>query len=250
MAGHKLNAPIVAIESTGIFGYWLVGADGGVFNFGCAAFYGSIGGLRLNAPVVGIGSPEYGGYWLVSADGGVFSFGGTSFFGSMAGQKLSAPIVGMAATGDGQGYWLVGADGGVFAFGDARYGGSEANKISPPIVAIVATPTLADSYWLVGADGNVYNFGLAQQQGSASGTRLAAPIVGMSAIPLFQTCNPGGPGVISTAGYRLVGADGGVFDFGGAQFLGSEAGHSLAKPMVGITSLEPPATSCAGATAG
>ena len=246
MAGHKLNAPIVAIDSEGIFGYWLVGADGGVFNFGCAAFYGSTGGLHLNAPVVGISSPEYGGYWLVSADGGVFSFGGTSFFGSMAGQQLSAPIVGMAATDDGQGYWLVGADGGVFAFGDARYEGSEANKISPPIVAIVATPTIADSYWLVGVDGSVYNFGLAQQQGSAIGTRLAAPIVGMTAIPLLQTCNPGGPGVIFGAGYRLVGADGGVFDYGGAQFLGSESGHSLAKPIVGIASLEPPATDCGG----
>jgi hypothetical protein len=246
MAGHKLNAPIVAIDSTGIFGYWLVGADGGVFNFGCAAFYGSASGLHLNAPVVGIGSPEYGGYWLVSADGGVFSFGGTSYFGSMAGQKLSAPIVGMAATDDAQGYWLVGADGGVFAFGDARYEGSEANKISAPIAAIVAKPTLADSYWLVGADGSVYNFGLAQQQGSASGTRLAAPIVGMTAIPLFQSCNPGGCGMTTDAGYRLVGADGGVFDFGGAQFLGSMAGHSLAKPIVGIASLEPPGGGGAG----
>jgi hypothetical protein len=247
MAGHKLNAPIVAIDSEGVFGYWLAGADGGVFNFGCAAFYGSTGGLHLNAPVVGIASPEYGGYWLVSADGGVFSFGGTSFFGSMAGQQLSAPIVGMAVTGDGQGYWLVGADGGVFAFGDARYEGSMANKISPPIAAIVAMPTIADSYWLVANDGSVYNFGLAPQQGSATGTRLAAPIVGITAIPQF--CNPGAGG-ISGAGYRLVGADGGVFSYGGAQFLGSEAGHTLAKPIVGIASLEPPAIDCGGGGTG
>ena len=35
-------------------GYWLVGADGGVFNYGDAPFYGSAGGTHLNAPVVGM----------------------------------------------------------------------------------------------------------------------------------------------------------------------------------------------------
>jgi hypothetical protein len=34
-------------------GYWLVGADGGVFTFGDAQFYGSMGGKHLNRPVVG-----------------------------------------------------------------------------------------------------------------------------------------------------------------------------------------------------
>lgn len=34
-------------------GYWMVARDGGVFSFGQAAFYGSMGGTRLNAPVVG-----------------------------------------------------------------------------------------------------------------------------------------------------------------------------------------------------
>ncbi|MGH9055094.1 MAG: glycoside hydrolase family 5 protein [Acidimicrobiales bacterium] len=35
-------------------GYWLVGADGGIFSFGDAGFYGSEGGKPLNAPVVGM----------------------------------------------------------------------------------------------------------------------------------------------------------------------------------------------------
>ena len=35
-------------------GYWLVAEDGGVFAFGDAAFYGSMGGHHLNAPVVGM----------------------------------------------------------------------------------------------------------------------------------------------------------------------------------------------------
>ena len=34
-------------------GYWLMASDGGVFTFGDAGFFGSMGGIRLNAPVVG-----------------------------------------------------------------------------------------------------------------------------------------------------------------------------------------------------
>jgi len=37
-------------------GYWLVAADGGIFSFGDAAFYGSTGSLRLNRPIVGMAS--------------------------------------------------------------------------------------------------------------------------------------------------------------------------------------------------
>jgi hypothetical protein len=35
-------------------GYLLVAADGGVFTFGDAAFFGSTGGIHLNRPIVGI----------------------------------------------------------------------------------------------------------------------------------------------------------------------------------------------------
>jgi hypothetical protein len=35
-------------------GYWEVASDGGIFSFGDAPFYGSMGGQRIDAPVVGI----------------------------------------------------------------------------------------------------------------------------------------------------------------------------------------------------
>jgi hypothetical protein len=35
-------------------GYWEVAADGGIFAFGDAGYYGSMGGQHLDAPVVGI----------------------------------------------------------------------------------------------------------------------------------------------------------------------------------------------------
>jgi hypothetical protein len=65
-------------------GYWLVGADGGIFSFGDAAFWGSTGSLRLNRPIVGMAATaDGGGYWLVGADGGIFGFGRARFEGSV-----------------------------------------------------------------------------------------------------------------------------------------------------------------------
>ena len=48
-------------------GYWLVGADGGVFAFGDAAFYGSLGAVKLNGPIVAMAAtPDGKGYWLAA----------------------------------------------------------------------------------------------------------------------------------------------------------------------------------------
>ena len=53
-------------------GYWLVGSDGGIFSFGSAQFYGSMGGVALQRPVVGIVAAQGDdGYWLDASDGGV-----------------------------------------------------------------------------------------------------------------------------------------------------------------------------------
>jgi hypothetical protein len=114
-------------------GYWLVGIDGGVFAYGDAVFYGSMGGQAMNAPVAAIARTSDGhGYWLVSWDGGVFAFGDAAFSGSMGGKPLNALMIGIAANPDGPGYWTVAQDGGVFAFGGAPFLGSMANH-NPPI---------------------------------------------------------------------------------------------------------------------
>ena len=117
-------------------GYWLVGIDGGVFAYGDAGFYGSMGGQSVNAPVAGIArTPNGHGYWLVSWDGGVFAFGDAQFSGSMADKPLVALMVGIAGNPDGPGYWTVAQDGGVFAFGGAPFLGSIAAH-SPPIQVV------------------------------------------------------------------------------------------------------------------
>ncbi|MGH9180049.1 MAG: superoxide dismutase family protein [Acidimicrobiales bacterium] len=163
-------------------GYWLAASDGGVFGFGDAKFFGSLGGTTLNRPVNGIAAtPTAQGYWMVASDGGIFAFGDAEFKGSTGGTRLNSPVVGMAATPTGDGYWLVASDGGVFAFGDAGFKGSTGDiKLNSPIVAMAPTPT-GDGYWLMAADGGVFAFGDAEFKGSTGGTRLAQPIRGAAA---------------------------------------------------------------------
>jgi hypothetical protein len=85
MGGTHLNAPIVGLAATPDGkGYWEVAADGGIFAFGDASYFGSMGGTHLNAPIVGLAAtPDGNGYWEVAADGGIFALGDASYFGSV-----------------------------------------------------------------------------------------------------------------------------------------------------------------------
>jgi hypothetical protein len=103
----------------------LVSADGGVFGYGDARFYGSTGGIVLSRPVVGMATTsDGGGYWLVAAGGGAFAYGDARFSGSAGGEVTGEAIVGTVASSDAGGYWLPTADGRVFTFGDARFFGA------------------------------------------------------------------------------------------------------------------------------
>ena len=205
-------------------GYWITSAEGGVFTFGNAGFYGSLPSLGVQpaAPIVDMAStPSGGGYWLVGADGGVYAFGNAGYYGSEGGQKLNAPIVALVPTPDGGGYWLVGADGGIFTFGDAGFYGSMGGKtLSGQIEGMASTPS-GGGYWLVGSDGGIFAFGNAGYYGSMGGQTLNAPIIDMA-----RTSDGGG--------YWLVGSDGGIFAFGDAGFYGSMGGQTLSAPIVGI----------------
>jgi peptidoglycan/xylan/chitin deacetylase (PgdA/CDA1 family) len=217
------DAPLVgAATGPQSGGYWLAGADGGVFSFGDAAYYGSLPALGITPaqPIVAMAStPDGGGYWMLGADGGVFGFGDAGYYGSLpaSGITPAQPVVAMASTPEGGGYWLVGADGGVFSFGDAAYYGSlPALGVTPaqPIVAMASTPD-GGGYWMVGADGGVFGFGDAANYGSLPGLGItpAQPMVAMASTP------DGG-------GYWVLGADGGVFSFGDAAYFGSGVGET------------------------
>ncbi|MGB7053274.1 MAG: hypothetical protein WBG41_17040 [Acidimicrobiales bacterium] len=206
-------------------GFEATATDGGVFAYGDAGFYGSMGGHHLDAPIVGMATTsDGGGYWLVAADGGVFAFGDAAFLGSMGGHHLDASIVSMAATSDGGGYWLVAADGGVFAFGDAGFFGSMAGALGGNrAVAIAGTPD-GGGYWLLGRDGGVFAFGDASFFGSVPGQGLVAdaPLTGISATP-------------DGHGYWLVAANGSVYDYGDANWLGGLGQLRLNAPIAGVT---------------
>jgi L,D-peptidoglycan transpeptidase YkuD (ErfK/YbiS/YcfS/YnhG family) len=203
------DAGVATVTTTDGNGYWIAASDGGIFTFGDATFYGSMGGQHLNAPIVAMATtPDGHGYWLVASDGGVFSFGDATFYGSTGGQHLNAPIVSIAATTDGHGYWLVASDGGVFSFGDATfYGSTGGQRLNAPIVAMAASPD-GKGYWIAASDGGVFTFGDATFDGSMGGQHLNAPIVAVGTTP-------------DGHGYRLVAADGGIFSFGDATFYGS-----------------------------
>jgi hypothetical protein len=225
--GQTITEPAVGMAPTpDAGGYWLVGADGGIFAFGDAQFFGSTGSIHLNQPIAGMApTPDGDGYWLVASDGGIFAFGDAQFFGSTGSIHLNRPIVGMASTPDGGGYWLVASDGGIFSFGDAQFYGSTGSiHLNRPIVGM-ATTFDGGGYSLVASDGGIFSFGDARFYGSTGGIHLNQPIVGMALTP-------------DGRGYWLVASDGGIFSFGNAQFFGSKASAGTGVPIIGLQSSE------------
>ncbi|MHB8682300.1 MAG: hypothetical protein ACYDA2_09435 [Acidimicrobiales bacterium] len=221
-AGMTLNSPVDAMATTPDGkGYWVAAADGGVFAFGDAPFFGSMGGHSLYAPIVGMASPDAKGYWMGALDGGVFAFGDAPFFGSMGGHPLAEPIVGMAATHDGRGYWLVAADGGIFSFGDAVfYGSMGGHQLDSPMSGMAVTPD-GKGYWLVASDGGVFAFGDAPFEGSASGQNIGTWVTGIA---------PTHDG----NGYWLAAATAGILSYGDAVFYGPTPNEPPFSPTVAI----------------
>ncbi|HMD46642.1 MAG TPA: hypothetical protein VKG43_10800 [Acidimicrobiales bacterium] len=209
------------------YGYYMVGLDGGVFNFGNLPFCGSTGAIALNQPVVGIAAThDAGGYWEVARDGGLFAFGDAGAYNSLPGLGVAASnVVGIVPTATGGGYWMIGSDGGAFAFGDAGFVGSlpGVGVHVNDIVGIVPTKS-GRGYWMVGRDGGVFAFGDAGFVGSLPGIGVSVSnIVGIVPTP-------------SGRGYWMVGNDGGVFAFGDAGFVGSLPGVGVhVTNVVGIT---------------
>jgi len=175
----KLSAPIVGmVPSADGRGYFMVGADGGVFAFGDARFAGScpaIGGCGAAAVAV-MPDATGNGYWVVTATGGVYTFGDTPFYGAPGPQ--GAPVTAAVRTPDGRGYWILFADGRVAAYGDAPALGGPVGSVGglDPATAVFATAQ-GTGYWVTDALGAVYPFGDAPNDGSMAGHALNAPVI-------------------------------------------------------------------------
>ncbi|HVW33328.1 MAG TPA: N-acetylmuramoyl-L-alanine amidase, partial [Acidimicrobiia bacterium] len=222
LAGLALGGPIVSMAATpGGHGYWLLGADGGVFGFGDAPFLGAPAG-RLHGPAVDLEpTPTGKGYWVLSAAGEVVAYGDALFAGQTF--PLPLPAVGLAATPSGRGYWIATADARVVPFGDAVLRAATGGPVAAvtgsvagtagvgpagrpaapgtPVVAIAASPD-GTGYWLLTGDGGVFSFGV-PFHGSVPDRRPYGGAVDLQATP-------------SGAGYYVAGADGAVFAFGDA----------------------------------
>ena len=81
-----LNAPIVGMATTRDGkGYWLVAADGGIFTFGDANFYGSAVGADLPDAAVGmVASPDGEDSSSLTENGVVLPYGDAQAFGGLS----------------------------------------------------------------------------------------------------------------------------------------------------------------------
>jgi cell wall-associated NlpC family hydrolase len=205
-------------SSTGLLStnFWLVSAQGDVWNFGNAGAYGSAGGLPLAHPIVAITpTNDDQGYWLVASDGGVFTYGDAAFYGSTGALTLNKPIVALSPTPDGRGYWLVASDGGIFSFGDAAFYGSTGDLVlNEPIAAMAPTPD-GRGYWLMARDGGIFTFGDAAFYGSTAADAPTDP-----AEKIVSTR--------SGQGYWIEDQNGTMYPFGSAQGAPPSAGLMFA----------------------
>jgi hypothetical protein len=71
------------LESNGHGGYWIVHADGAVFAFGGANYYGGANGhLPAGHTIVDVASsPDGRGYWLLSNHANVYAYGSAGYHG-------------------------------------------------------------------------------------------------------------------------------------------------------------------------
>jgi hypothetical protein len=177
--GKQLNAPIVGlVPSVDGNGYFMVGADGGVFTFGDAKFEGScpgIGGCAGTAVAV-MSDATGNGYWVVTASGDVYSFGDATYYGGPGPQ--SVPVTSAVRSADGRGYMILFANGTVDSYGDApKLGGPVGlGTATDPTTAIVATSD-GQGYWVATAKGAIYAYGDAPSDGSLTGLHLNGSII-------------------------------------------------------------------------
>jgi hypothetical protein len=107
-------APVLTL---GKVGYWMLGADARVYNFGSAF----PGGRAAAAAAVAITPKRDGsGYWIVDAAGHVFTAGTAQQFGGAPRLGIQEVVTTISATPTGAGYWLFTNRGRVVAYGDAR----------------------------------------------------------------------------------------------------------------------------------
>jgi hypothetical protein len=254
-----------AVVPSAVVGYWAIGSDGKVYNFGDAPKYGEAAS-PANLVVDIEAAPHGGGYWTLDSNGVVRAFGPV-FYGSLAAADLRAgeKAVSISGTDTGAGYWIFTNKGRMFAFGDANkdLGDVSTLKLNGDIVDSSPTPS-GKGYYLTAADGGVFALGDARFDGSMGAVKLNKPVVAIVPDPdgegywlvasdggvfSFKAIFHGSMGDVQLnkpmrgmvpygTGYLMVAEDGGVFNFSNKPFSGSTGNNPPANPMVSITVLQ------------
>jgi len=203
-------------------GYWMVGNDGRVYNFGDAKSYGDAT-LTAGAQAVDLEpTPTGNGYWIVDDFGHVFAKGDAVGMGDVD-RSLLAPgeaVTSLSSTKSGKGYWVFTTAGRVIGFGDAAFFGDMSKvKLNGPVLDSIPSAS-GNGYYMVASDGGIFTFGDAEFRGSMGSVKLNAPV---------QSLVPDADG----SGYWLVASDGGIFAFN-APFKGSMGAVKLNKPVTGM----------------
>ena len=258
MGGQPLNRPGGGMAAAaGGDGYYLVASDGGVFVFGEAAFEGSTGDVALNAPVVAMATLPIeararlvdrlgittGTVRLREGDGGVVvSVSARNQEQSFRGLHVHTAGVCNPATG----------------FQSAGDHLGTGPGVAHPDHAGDLPPLLVYQTGHVEASYRTDRFGLAALlEGDGSAVVISSERDNYANIPTERydpdpdanttkngdsesngrtACGAvqGDPGGRPLSGYWLAAADGGVFSFGDAAFLGSAGGTRLNQPVVGM----------------
>jgi myo-inositol-hexaphosphate 3-phosphohydrolase len=204
-------------------GYWMVGSDGRVYNFGDAKSYGDATPATGAQAVDLEPTPSGNGYWIVDSLGHVFPRGDAAAFGDVDRSLLKGGefVTSLSSTATGKGYWVFTTAGRAISFGDAVwYGDMSQVKLNGPVLDSIPSAS-GKGYYMVASDGGIFTFGDAVFRGSMGSTPLNKPV---------QSLVPAADG----SGYWLVASDGGIFAFGGAPFRGSMASVKLNKPVTGM----------------
>jgi hypothetical protein len=254
-----------AVTPSPVVGYWSIGSDGRVYNFGDATKLGeptSTGNLIIDIEA----APHGTGYWTMDSQGLVAAFGPVHY-GSLAAGDLKAGerAVSLSGTDTGAGYWIFTNKGRMFAFGDANkaLGDVATLQLNGDVVDSSPTPS-GKGYYLTAADGGVFALGDAKFGGSMGDVKLNQPVVAIVPDPdgegywlvasdggvfAFKAPFRGSMGSIKLNkpmrgmvpygnGYLMVAEDGGVFNFSNKPFSGSTGSNPPANPMVSITALD------------
>jgi myo-inositol-hexaphosphate 3-phosphohydrolase len=249
-------------------GYWMVGSDGRVFNFGDAKAYGDAT-LAAGAQAVDLEpTPSGNGYWIIDDQGHVFGKGDAAAMGDVDRGILTPAevITSLSATKTGRGYWIFTSLGRAIPFGDAvSYGDMTGTKLNGPVLDSIPTAS-GKGYFMVASDGGIFAFGDAVFKGSMGNAKLNKPVQSLvpdadgsgywlvasdGGIFAFEAPFKGSMGstklnkpvtgmVRYGDGYLMVGEDGGIFSFSNKPFTGSLGGNPPAKPITSVAALDVP----------